>query len=168
MKAFGYHWSPETREGGGPPGGMPGGPPGMQGGPNMGQRPGGFPGGPGMPGMPGAGQLDAKERLARLVAALDHLTGKPLVLTLTEAQKARVLDQLKGLAGQGELTEEEAAKKLKALLGDLEDQTATLKAAGFSVEQKPRPPVPIPNPFMEEENKKHLEALEKKLAKPKS
>jgi hypothetical protein len=162
MTAFGYHWKPEPK-GAGAPGG---GPPGMQGAPGMGGRPGGgFPGRQGMPGMPGFGQPDVKEQLAKLVAVLDRLTGKPLTLTLTDAEKAKLLDQLKGLSGKGELSEEDAGKKLQALLSDLKEHTAILKAAGFSLEQTPRPPVPIPNPFTEEENKKHLEGLEKHLAK---
>jgi hypothetical protein len=163
MTAFGYHWSPEKQEGGTPPGG---GPPGMGGGPGGGGRPGGFPGGPGMPNIPGFGQPDAKSQLAQLVVALDRLTGQPLTLTLSDAQKAKVLEQVKGLAKEKELSEEDAKKKLGELMTDLQGHAATLKAAGFDPGQAPRPPVPVANPFTEEENKKHLEDLEKRLAKP--
>jgi hypothetical protein len=164
MKAFGYHWSPEPKGEDGPGGGRP---PGMPGGPEMGGRPGsGFPGGQGIPGMPpGFGQSAAKDQLVKLIVTLDRLTGKPVTLALTDDQKAKLLGQLKGLPAKGELSEEDARKKLEVLLKDLKDHLATLKDAGFSLEQAPRPPVPIPNPFAEEENKKHLEALEKKLAK---
>jgi hypothetical protein len=114
--------------------------------------------------MPGFGQPDPKAELAQLAATLDRLTGKPPPFTLSDAEKAKVLEQFKGLAKLEELSEEDAKKRMGALMTELKDHAATLKEAGFNPGQGARPPVP--NPFAEEENKKHLEALEKRLAKP--
>lgn len=161
MAAFGYHWTPEKKEAGGPPGGPPGmggGPPGMGGGP-----PGrGGPGRPDMPGMPNFGQPDIKGQLAQFVAALDRLTGKLPTVTLSDTQKAKVLAQLKGLSDMKTLSDEEAGTRLQELSETLKGQKEALEEAGFT----PPGPGGVPNPFQEEVNKKHLQRVEKQLAKP--
>jgi hypothetical protein len=140
-----------------PGGGMPGG--GMPGG--------GPPGG----GMPGKGPSD-KDRLANLVTKLDLLTDKTITLKLTEQQKARVAEQLKGLADKNELTDEEAKKRLDALKEILKDDSEALAAVGFrwpgekgGEGKKGGAQPPPPNPLAEPEARARLEALQQRLGK---
>src|SRR5262249_14619367 len=95
---FGYRIkdtpAPKGEGGGaGGPGGMMGGPGAMRGGP------GGMMGGPGGPGGPGGGGRgpNSKNQLVTLVAKLDQLTQKPLVVKLNEAQQKVLREQLQGL-----------------------------------------------------------------------
>ncbi len=120
-------------------------------------------GGPGGPGMGGFGGMrnSPKSQLANLVAKLDDLTRKPLEVKLTEDQKQKVREQLKGLDGQKELTDDDAKKRLDALLDVVKDQRDVLKSAGYrwpgegGGDMQP----PVPNPFTEEKNKEHLKSL---------
>lgn len=123
---------------GGPPMGGPGG---MGGRPAGG--PGGAPGGPGggpggmMAGMGGMGRgmqgPPVRSQLANLVSKLDVLTNKekPLLIQLTPEQKQKVKEQLQGLADLQEVSDDEAKKRLDALLEVLKENKETLEAAGF-------------------------------------
>jgi hypothetical protein len=72
-----------------------------------------------------------KTQLAQLVAKLDVLTEKPLSIDLTDDQRAKVREQIKGLASAEELSDDEATKRMNAMLEVLKDQKATLEAAGY-------------------------------------
>jgi hypothetical protein len=150
---------------GGPPGGMP--PMGRGGGqPGRGPRMGGGGGGP-MGGM--FGQQSPKTQLATLVAKLEQLTGKPLALHLNEDQRAKLRKQLDGLDAKKTLTDEDAKKRLDAILDIVKKDKATLEAAGY------RWPGPgggglgqranAPNPFKVEPNDKRLKSLQDQLGK---
>jgi hypothetical protein len=150
----------------GPPGGMMannmGGPPGMPG-----------RGGPG--GGRGGGGPNHKAQLASLVGKLDTLTEKPLEVRLSDEQRKKIKELLKGVDA-ADLSDDEAEKKARELHELLADQKETLKAAGY-----PWPgegggrggpgggrggPDGPPNPFKAEDNAKHLKSLEERLDKP--
>ncbi len=147
--------------GGGPPGmggmrGMPGG--GMMGG--RGGGPGGF----------GGFRPSSKAQLASLVGKLELLTSKPLTLELNAEQRQQVRKQLEGLADKEELSDEEAKKRLDALLEVLEDHKDTLTAVGFRWPGERgggggfgRPGQAPANPFTAKAARKDLEALDRRL-----
>lgn len=121
-------------------------------------------GGPG--GMGGRGP-NPKVQLASLVVKLDQLTGKPLVIEFDDDRRAKVLEQVEGLTEPEELSDEEAQKRLDALLAIVEEHRPTLEAAGyrwpgagggFSMPQD------TPNPFREDSNAEHLRSLREDLA----
>jgi hypothetical protein len=155
----------ETRKTGGTGGGLaarrgPGGP----GGPGGPSRIGGS-GGPGVGGRRGP---NSKNRLAELVVKLDQLTGKPLGVTLSAEQQAKLCEQLHGLEKQETLSEEDAGKRLTAILEIVKDDRATLEAAGYRWPGPPggfQPPPDVPNPFKEEANGEHLKALQQRVTK---
>jgi hypothetical protein len=131
-----------------------------------------------------------KRQLANLVEKLDLVADKPLTVELTEEQRKQVLEQLKGLKDVDDLPEDEAKKRLDALLALLEKHKDTLQAVGFRWPgaggggpggagpggggfggggggpggggggQEP------PNPFKQERDAKALESLESRLNKP--
>ena len=109
-----------------------------------------------------------KTQLAQLVTKLDVLTAKPLTLELTDSQRNKVRTQLKGLTEEENLSEEEAKKRLDALLEVLKDQRATLEEAGYfwpgSFQMPPSPPS---NPFKEGKAADHLKALDERLGRDK-
>jgi hypothetical protein len=170
IAAFGDQWgmlkSPgqtATGEGKSSEGGMP---PGMGGGPAM---PIGGPGAP--PGGGGRGP-NAKRQLASLVTKLDQLSRKPLSIKLDEEQRANLSRQLQGLDEKEELADEDAKKRLEAVLEIVKGEKDTLEAAGFrwpgQQRGNGRPPAVASNPFKEAENGKHLKALQEQLAQAKS
>lgn len=127
MLLYGYHWEPQSGErtaNSQPPGGGGGGP-----------KMTGMPGGPGMPGGGGKGKgkqgPSSKAQLAALIAKLDQLTEKPLQVTLSAEQKKNVGEQLKGLDEMEELSDDEAKKRLDALLEIVADQRDIMEAAGY-------------------------------------
>jgi hypothetical protein len=170
MMVYGYHWKPPELEvsshSGGGGGGMP----------NMGPM-GGMSGG--MGGMMGRGP-GPKAQLASLVTKLDLLTSKSLSIDLDAQQQQRIKEELKGLAEKKELSDDEARQTLNTLLEVVQDERATLEAAGF---RWPEPgktdparsvgkvtalgkKLPEPaNPFSEGQNNKHLRDLEGRLSK---
>ena len=175
MAAYGYQTQkdigPVDAQGGPPPGfgagGMPGGPPGGMGGP---------PGG--MKGMGGGGKgkgkgfgpngPNDKDRLTTLVTKLQQLTDKPLTLKLNDEQRTAIREQLKDLADQEELSNDDAKKRLDAILDAVKDNRATLEAAGFSWPGgAPQFPSPAANPFKEGEPRERLTVLQESLAKKK-
>ena len=167
MVSMGYQLerpaAPAAEEGG--PGGMGGGKmAAMMGKGGMGGM------GGGMGGMGGGAQ--PKAQLAGLVDKLDLLTAKPLAIQLTDEQRAKIAEQLKGLDQAKELTDEEAKKKLDALTETLKPYRETLEAAGYRWPGAGggggRQPPPPPNPFMEEKNNKHLKELQERLTKGKA
>jgi hypothetical protein len=128
-------------------------------------------GGMGKGGM-GGGGAQPKAQLAGLVDKLDLLTARPLAIQLTDEQRAKIAEQLKGLDEAKDLTDEEAKKRLDALMETLKPYRETLEAAGYRWPgagggggQQPPPP---PNPFMEEKNNKHLKELQERLTKGKA
>jgi hypothetical protein len=181
MTVLGYQMDRRQTGTGGAPGGMagmpgkmPGGfPPGkMPGGFPPGKMPGGFPGGfPGGGFPPGGnpGELppppSSKEHLADLVDKLDHLTGKPLQVRLSEKEGAVVAEQLRGLGDKDELSEDEAGKRLNKLLTTLKGHKAALRAAGFTWpgEAEQRVAGELPNPFREGEPARRLKALQQRF-----
>jgi hypothetical protein len=116
------------------------------------------------------GPPSSRVQLATLIAKLDLLTGEPLTLKLTDAQRARLREQVRGLAEHEELSAEDATKRLDAILEIVKDQRTTLEAAGYRWPGQRggfRPPADRPNPFREEADGQHLKALEEHLAKGK-
>jgi hypothetical protein len=118
-------------------------------------------------GAMGGGGPNHKNQLASLVGKLDDLSRKPLEVKLTEDQKQKVREQLKGLAEQKELTDADAKKRLDALLDVVKDQSEVLKSAGYRwPDEGGRPrgrdgqaPMPNNNPFLEGKNNEHLKSL---------
>jgi hypothetical protein len=147
-----------------------------------GAPPGGMGRGGGMVAMPmpggrggrGGGGPNYKAQLATLVVKLDVLTEKPLTVQLSEDQRKKVKEALKGLDGD-ELSDEDAQKKMDDLHELLKDQTGTLEAAGFRWPGegggrgggrggRGGPDGPS-NPFKTDDNAKHLKSLEERLDK---
>jgi hypothetical protein len=142
--------------------GMGGGGMGKAGG-GMGKAGGGMGGGPRGP--------TPKAQLAGLVTKLDQLTSRSLALELKADEKAKVRDQLRGLSDPEKLSDDEAKKRLDALLDALKNDKETLEAAGYrwpaqggAMMMRP-PPSDPPNPFKEGQNAEHLKALQERLAK---
>jgi hypothetical protein len=116
----------------------------------------------------------AKTQLAGLVLKLDQVATHPLQVELTPEQKKVVHDQLQGLLDKDELTDEEAQKRVDALLKTLEKDKATLEAAGYRWPTSGgggrggfggEPASPTANPFKEGESHTHLKSLEQFLSK---
>lgn len=154
MTFFGYTLTPAppkgTPLGGMPPGGMMGGMP-----------PGGMKGF-GMKGGKGGGMNNPKTQLASLVTKLDQLSQKPLKIELTKEQQQKVIEVLAGLADKKELSNEEASDGLKSVLEVLKDQLPVLQSVGVRVPGQMDPP-PGPNPFLDDETKKHWQSLKKQF-----
>jgi hypothetical protein len=133
-------------------------------------RQGGPPRGTGGP--PGRGDApanrgpSAKNQLASLVAKLDQLTGKSLTLNLSSEQRTKLREQLDGLEGKDELAEEDAKKRLDAVLDVVKSEKETLEAAGYRWpgERGGQRPSDAPNPFKDEAAAKHLKTLQEQLA----
>jgi len=107
-----------------------------------------------------------KNQLVMLVTKLDQLTGKPLALRLTEAQRATIHEQLRDLE-QKEVSDEDAENRLKAILEVVKGQKDTLQAAGYRWPGQGADPAPSSalNPFAEEQNAKRLTSLRDHLAR---
>jgi hypothetical protein len=142
--------------GGGGEGMRGGGGGGMRGGGGGGMRGGGGRGGPSAP--------TSKSQLVGLVAKLDILTAKPLVVNLTEEQKRQIREKLQGLSEKKDLSEEDAKSTLDAILEIIKNDKETLAAAGYPPGQSVESPPAIPNPFLEGGNAEHLKALQARLA----
>jgi hypothetical protein len=172
MMYFGYKVTAEPP----PTGGAPQSPRAQGGGPTM--MPPGFGG--------GFGRQSPKMQLATLVNTLDRLTEKPLQVNLTSEERTKVLEQLKGLDAEKELSDEEAGKRLTEILGTIRDHQSTMESAGYRWPgSRPggggggggaggagggrggRPPEPPANPFAEGDTSKHYKALQDRLAKAK-
>lgn len=105
--------------------------------------------------------------LVSLVAKLDQLQHKPLKVELDQKQQREIAAQLEGLADLKELTDEEANTRLEALLKVVAGQRATLEMAGFRWPGAQAPPLATgPNPFQEETNRQHLQALQQPKVGP--
>jgi hypothetical protein len=138
------------------------------------QAMGGGRGGPGGNRQGGIGGMfrgpSPKNQLATLVTKLDLLTKKPLAIHLNEEERAKMREQLQGLADKDKLSDKEAKKRLDAVLKILEAQKDTLTAAGYRWPGQGRggfrPPADAPNPFKEKQNGQHLQSLQQQLAKP--
>lgn len=169
---------PEVKNSGGPPPDMAG----MMKGPGGKGPPGGMPAGmpPGMP-MPGGGGFGGKgkggfggkgpnnkNQLALLVTKLQQLTEKPLSITLTDAQRDVLREQLKELEVKDDLSDGEAKSRLEAILEAFADNKTTLEAAGFRWPGAgPAMQSNTPNPFMDDDNHDRLRALQKSLGQKK-
>jgi hypothetical protein len=147
--------------GGGPGGGPPGG-----------GRPGGGPGGFGAP--------NPKIQLVVLVNKLEALTGKSITVKLNEDKQKKLAEQLQGLEDKEELSEDDAKKRLDAILEIVKDDKATLEAAGYRWPgERPAsggfgggpgggPSQTPPNPFKVGDNNKHLKSLQEEVSKGKT
>jgi len=105
-----------------------------------------------------------KHHLAALVVKLDQLTGKPLALELNDEDRAKILELLEGV--EDSVTHNEvAADRLGRILEIVEDDRATLHAAGYRWPGTPlfRPGME-PEPFMSPRNLNALNSLRAKLA----
>jgi len=178
MAAWGYQFTRENPDSAlpveplppGPPGGMKGPPGGMAGGGMVGGKgmPGGgmFGGGKGFGGKgKGFGAPSDKAQLAALIAKLDQLTNANLTLKLNDEQRTTIREQLKDLSEQEEVTDEDAKKRLDAILDSLKDQRPVLEAAGYFW-----PGTPFPknapagsNPFRVGPDSAKLNSLQEKL-----
>ena len=122
-----------------------------------------------MGGGPGGGRgPSAKTQLAALVVKLDQLTHKPLAVTLSDEQRRKLREQLRGLDEKDELGEEDARARLDAALQVVEGDRETLEAAGYRWPGQqggaPRPPADAPNnPFKEGANAQHLKSLQEQV-----
>jgi hypothetical protein len=158
---------PGGDKGGGAPGGMMGA---KGGGGMMGGK--GPPGG-GKGGGPGAGfgigaRPTSKGQLVSLVTKLDQLTKKPLEVKLTDDQRAKIAKQLEGLDAAGDVSEDDAKKRLDSILATIEGDKETLEAAGFRWPgDNPPRTSSADNPFSEGEAKDHLKELQGRLGKAK-
>ncbi len=155
--------------GGGPPGGMmggaPGGPPGGMTG--MGSASKGGMGGGASKGGKGGGP-NPKNQLASLVTKLDLVTGKPPVVQLSDEQKKKVQEQLKGLEAADQLNDDDAKKRLDTLLEIVKDHRTTLELVGYRWPSQGgpggfSPPPDVPNPFREEKSGKPLKSLQERM-----
>ncbi len=171
MAGFGYHLDPTALASGPNTGGAP--PPGMGEGKGFGApkgMPGGFGGPPGFGGGEGKGKgkgPSPKAQLATLVTKLQQLTGKPLALSLSAAQRLAISEQIKGLDTADELDDEDAKTRLEAILDAVKDERPTLEAVGYRFPNAGgsfQIPGPVANPFREAENQKRLAALQANLA----
>jgi hypothetical protein len=108
-------------------------------------------------------------QLVTLVTKLDQLTQKPLTVTLTDDERARLAEQLKDLDGPTPAGDEECKKRLDAILEIVKEDREALEAAGFRWPGDTRIPPRggAPNPFTEVDKAPHLKALRERLAKPK-
>lgn len=109
----------------------------------------------------------SRARLVALVVKLDELTAKPLVLNLTDDQKKKIREQIDGLDAQPELSEEDAKKRLDAVLDAVQGEKETLAAAGYTWpgQSENRLPADGPNPFKDENTSKRLKSLSSTLGK---
>ncbi len=179
---FGYNWTEKPAESApteqaqlpapGPDGEMPKGgmPKGMGAMPKgMGAMPKGMGGMPkGMGGGGGRGP-NPKTQLVSLITKLNQLTEKPLSISLSEDRKKKVAEQIKNLEGLETLTDDEAKKRLEALLDVVKEDRASMEAAGynwpgsgqggFGGKSKDEP-----NPFKTERNNKNLKALQERVS----
>jgi len=144
-----------------------GGPPGGKTGPGGGKMAGGAKGGGGRTGGFGP---SPKSQLAQLVSKLDVLTSKPLSIQLSDDQRTKVREQLKGLASEEELADEEALKRLNALIVVLQEHKATLVEAGFFWPGEGGFAFgagAAANPFKDGRDAEHLKSLDQRLGKDK-
>ncbi|MCI0381044.1 MAG: hypothetical protein L0215_25960 [Gemmataceae bacterium] len=151
-----------------PPGGMmgmqggaPGGMMGMMGG-------GGMAGGKGGPGGPKG--PSPKTQLVSFIGKLDVLSVKPLTIKLSDEQKSKILEQIKGLDDEDELSDDEATKRLESLADALKNHREVFEVAGVrwpGAEAKkdggPGGKGAPANPFKDGDGAKHLQALQSRL-----
>jgi len=111
----------------------------------------------------------SKSQLAMLIAKLDVLTDKPLRVDLTDDQRTKMRDQLKGLLGEDDLSEDDAKDRVDKLLEILHSQRSTLEAAGYRWpgSGSPTQGSTADNPFKEGADAEHLKNLDKRLEKSK-
>jgi hypothetical protein len=107
-----------------------------------------------------------KTQLADLVTKLHQLTDKPLKLTFSDEQTVLIRAELKGLSNLEELADDDAEKRLRAILAVVDRDRPVLEAAGYRWPDTPFqfPPPPPPNPFKEGTAHDHLLSLEDALA----
>jgi hypothetical protein len=136
----------------------------------------GMPGFGGMPPFGGGGKgkgPNPKNQLTALVTKLDQLTEKPLSLKLSTEQRTAIGNQLKDLADQDELSDDDAKTRLEAILDAVKDDRKTLEAAGYNWPGGGgggppggfmAPPGPS-NPFKDAKNRQRLDSLQKRIGK---
>ncbi|HZV05672.1 MAG TPA: hypothetical protein VE999_11370 [Gemmataceae bacterium] len=167
MMGFGWRWyaqyyenqNPRMGSGGSPPamGVVGGGPPAAGGG--SGQRGGR---------QRGSADSNSKNQLASLITKLDLLTHERPVVQLDAEQKRQIRKQIEKLDDKEDLSEEEAKKKLDAMVGILhDDQKKILSEAGANLPgqqggNRGRGEAP-PNPFKEGQPNQHLKSLSNQL-----
>lgn len=186
LALFGYRWGRYNPGGTGPMGGgVPpaggagmamggagpgggGGAPGKMGPGGGGPGGGGALGGPGGGGPGGGRGPSPKVQLANLVDKLELLTRAPLKIDLNDEQRAKIKEQLEGLAEADDLPAEEAQKRLDALLVIIKNDHDTLEAVGFRVSQpRPGPSGQSANPFREDGRDESLKKLKERVTKDK-
>jgi hypothetical protein len=106
-------------------------------------------------------ERSANDLLVSLVAKLDRLSGQPGKLSMNKEERQNVLRQVQDLAELKTLSEDEAKKRLDALLDVLKEHKEILVAADFPWPGSPR----LANPFVEDGNRAHLNALRARLEK---
>jgi hypothetical protein len=107
---------------------------------------------------------NSKAQLVSLVTKLSQLTEKPLSITLNEDRKKKVAEQIKDLETLDNLSDDEASKRLKALLDVVKDDRESMESAGFTCGGGFGPRKDDPNPFKSERNSKTLKALQDRVA----
>jgi hypothetical protein len=106
-------------------------------------------------------ERSANDLLVSLVAKLDHLSAQPGKLSMSKEERQKVLQQLQDLGDVKTLSGDDAKKRVDALLDVLKEYREILVAADFPWPGSPR----LHNPFVEEENRAHLNALRARLEK---
>ena len=138
-------------------GGMPGG---AKGGDKGGAK--------GTGGAKGGFTPNPKTQLTQLVAKLDTLTKKPLVVELTLDQKKQVRELLADLDGKDSISDDDAKAKYDAILKLVEGNKETFEAAGFRWPGGAFAPPggdPPANPFKEGEPAIRLKSLRETIGK---
>jgi hypothetical protein len=167
MMGFGWRWYAQYYENQNPRMGSGGSPPAMGvvgGGPQTTAGGGGQRGG----GQRGAANTNSKNQLASLITKLDLLTHERPVVQLDAEQKRQIRKQIEKLEDKEDLSEEDAKKKLDAVVAILhDDQKRTLNEAGANLpgqqggnRGRGEPP---PNPFKEGQPNQHLKSLSNQL-----
>jgi len=106
-------------------------------------------------------ERSAKDLLVSLVVKLDRLSAQSAKLNMSKEERQKVLRQLQDLGDVKTLSEDEAKKRVEALLDVLKEHKDILVAADFAWPGSAR----LPNPFLEDENRAHLNALRARLEK---
>jgi hypothetical protein len=120
-------------------------------------------------GNSGGGPPSPRAQLISLIAALDAVADRPIVVTLTPEDRATIAEQLKGLDTADRVDDDEAKKRLDAITRIVEKDQMTLEAVGFRTAPAPKggggAGKDNPNPFKEGATAQRLKSLVERLTK---
>jgi hypothetical protein len=113
----------------------------------------------------GRGGPPPQIQLAQLIAKLNLLATKALVIELTPEQKKLISEQINGLEDLKLLSRDDASAKIEAILGVVKENRTTLEDAGFNWpdgqggRRGGQPGRLTNNPFSEGENSANVKSL---------